>query len=169
MVTNQKQTHKNTHRMKNYLVLALLAFSLAASAQKSNAAQAIYDKLEEEENVMTLSFNKKMLESIDTDIEWGDQIKYLKGDLHKVKLMLIQDSDEAAKLVSYVYKQLGKLGYKRTEIRDEDEPNDDEQLWVFTNKKGRNFTEAHFLIEDEDGSGILMSVFGDFTLTDEKN
>lgn len=155
--------------MKNYVVLALLAFSLAASAQKSNAAQAIYDKLEEEENVMTLSFNKKMLESIDTDIEWGDQIKYLKGDLHKVKLMLIQESDETNKLVSYVYKQLDKLGYKRTEIHDEDEPNDDEQLWVFTNKKGRNFSEAHFLIEDEDGSGIFMSVFGDFTLTDEKN
>lgn len=155
--------------MKNYLLLALLAVSLAANAQQSNAAQAIYDELEDEENVMTLSFNKKMLESIDTDIEWGDQIKYLKGDLHKVKLMLIEDGEDAAKIVRYVYKQLDKMGYKRTEIKDDDEPNDDERLWVYTNRKGQDFTEAHFLIEDEDGSGIFMSVFGDFTLTDEKN
>ncbi len=169
MVTKQKQTRKNKNTMKNYLILALLAVSLAANAQKSNAAQAIYDKLEEEENVMTLSFNKKMLESIDTDIEWGDQIKYLKGDLYKVKLMLIEDGENAAKLVRYVYRQLDKLGYKRTEIKDDDHLDDDERLWVYTNRKGQEFTEAHFLIEDEDGSGIFMSVFGDFTLTDEKN
>jgi hypothetical protein len=169
MVTKQKQTRKNKHTMKNYLILALLAVSLAANAQKSNAVQAIYDRLEEEENVMTLSFSKKMIEDIDTDIEWGDQIKYLKGDLHKVKLMLIEDGENATKLVKYVYKQLDKLGYKRTEIKDDDEPNDDDRLWVFTNRKGKDFTEAHFLIEDEDGSGIFMSVFGEFTLTDEKN
>jgi hypothetical protein len=169
MVTRQKQTHKNKHSMKNYFVLALLAVSLAANAQKSNAAQAIYDVLEEEENVMTLSFTKNMLESIDTDIEWGDQIKYLKGDLNKVKLMLINDDENAEMMVKYIYKQLNKLGYKRTEIKDDDEPKDAEHLWVFTNRKGQEFTEAHFLIEDEDGSGIFMSVFGDFTLTDEKN
>jgi hypothetical protein len=169
MVTKQKQTRKSKNKMKNVFILALLAVSLAANAQKSNAAQAIYDKLEEEENVMTLSFNKKMLESIDTDIEWGDQIKYLKGDLHKVKLMLIEEGTNTTKIVKYIHKELDKLGYKRTEIRDDDEPNDDEHLWVYTNKKGQDFTEAHFLIEEEDGSGILMSVFGAFTLTDEKN
>ncbi len=154
--------------MKKLLFLVLLAGSLAANAQKSNAAQTIYNHLEGEDGVMTLSFNKKMLESIDTDIEWNDQIKYLKGDLHKVKLMLIEDGKKAEDMVDYIYTQLGKLGYKHTEIKDDEGEDDDEQLWVFTDKKGRKFTEAHFLIKDEDGSGIFMSVYGDFTLTDEK-
>ena len=149
--------------------MVFLAGSLAATAQKSNAAQAIYDKLEDEENVLTLSFNKKMLESIDTDIEWGDQIKYLKGDLHKVKLMLIdEDNENAKKIVVYVEKQLGKLGYKLADLPED--ADDGDELMVFTNRNKNKFSEAHFLIKDDDGSGILMSVYGDFTVTesDEK-
>jgi len=153
--------------MKKLFLLAIIsATTLMATAQKSNAADAIYTELEGEENIMTLSFNKKMLESIDTDIEWNDQIKYLKGDVHKVKLMLIEDGKEAGSIVNKIYKRLSKLGYKRMELNEGQKKKD--KVWIFSNKKGKKFSEAHFLIEDEDGSGIFMSVYGDFTVTDEK-
>ena len=67
--------------MKKLLILALVyATTLTAFAQKKNAAQEIYDKLEQEEDVLALSFNKQMLDAIDTDVEWGGSMRYLKGD-----------------------------------------------------------------------------------------
>ena len=82
--------------MKKLVILGLIAASsLTATAQKSNAAQVIYDELEQNDDVFTLSFNKKMIDAIDTDVEWGDELRYLKGDLEKVQIMLIDDGKDA--------------------------------------------------------------------------
>jgi len=155
--------------MKKLATLVLIAVTtFAATAQKENAAQVIYDELEQNDDVFTMSFNKKMLESIDTDVEWGDQMRYLKGDLSKVKLMLIDESKNSSKTASYIKSKLAKLGYKLTDLPEDADDDDKDHIWLYTNKKGRRFTEAHFLIADEDGGAILLSVYGDITVTDEK-
>jgi hypothetical protein len=166
----QKESHKNKHKMKKLLTTALLAATtLAAVAQKSNAAQVIYDDLQGKDNVTTLSLNKQMLDAIDTDFDLNDQTKHLKGDISSVKLMLIDDDANSAKTVTDIRKKLGKLGYREIEIDDDKEsPAGDKEVWVFSNKKGSRFTEAHFVVQDDDGSGVLLSVYGDFVLTDEK-
>lgn len=155
--------------MKKLATLLLLAASsFAVSAQKESAAQIIYDELEQRDDVFSISFNKKMLESIDTDVEWGDQMRYLKGDLMKVKVMLIDESQDAPKTVSYIKTKLHKLGYMLTRLPDDASTDKKDQVWLYTNKKGKHFTEAHFLVADEDGGAILFSVYGDITVTDEK-
>lgn len=155
--------------MKKLVILALItATSLAATAQKSNAAQVIYDELEQNDDVLTLSFNKKMLESIDTDVEWGDEMRYLKGDFEKVKIMIIDDGENSKKMASYIFKKLEKLGYKLTDLPNEDDKDKVEKVSLFTNKKGNHFTEAHFLVRDKDGGAILLSVYGNITVTDKK-
>ncbi len=156
---------------KLVLFAALTAFALTATAQKKNAAQKIYNELEKEDDIMTLSFNKKMLESIDTDVEWGETLRYLKGDLHSIKVMLIDNDSKSQKITKYIYSQLDKMGYKLMKLPEEAEvelENESERVWLFTNKKGKRFTEAHVLIEDKDGSGIFLSVYGDITVTEEK-
>ena len=156
---------------KLILLIAISVTTLAASAQKKNAAQEIYDKLEQEDDVLSLSFNKKMIDAIDSDVEWGSQIKYLKGDLNQVKLLIIDDDSKESKSYSkYIYKRLGSLGYKLTDLpKDaEDDLDDDEDIFLFTNKKNDRFTEAHMLIVDEDGGAIFISIYGDITVTDEK-
>lgn len=155
--------------MKQLLIFTMLtASTLLATAQKSNAADAIYADLENEENVLTLSLNKQMLQGIDTDVEWNEQIKYLQGDIHKVKVMLIGDEAKGKAIVDRIYKRLRKLGYKQIDLNSDNQTEDESNVWVFSNKKGNTFTEAHFLIKDEDGSGVFMSVYGDFTVTDDK-
>lgn len=154
---------------KLFLILTILGTTLAATAQKKNAAQEIYDKLEQEDEVLSLSFNKKMIDAIDSDVEWGDEMRYLQGDLNKVKLMLIEDGDNAAKMAKYIYKKLDQLGYKLTDLpEDAQADDDDEEVFLFTNKKGNRFTEAHLLIMEEDGGTIFLSVYGDITISQEK-
>lgn len=156
--------------MKKLLILAFVfATALTAFAQKKNAAQEIYDKLEQEEDVLALSFNKQMLDAIDTDVEWGGSMRYLKGDLNKVKLMIIGEDEKSPSLSKYIYKKLDDLGYKLTDLPEEaDDKDGDEEIYMFTNRRGNRFTEAHILIVDEDGSAIFLSVYGDITVTDEK-
>jgi hypothetical protein len=155
--------------MKKLVILGLIAASsLTATAQKSNAAQVIYDELEQNDDVFTLSFNKKMIDAIDTDVEWGDELRYLKGDLEKVQIMLIDDGKDANKMSKYIYNKLDKLGYKLADLPKDGKKGEHENVWLFTNKKGKKFTEAHFLIQDTDGGAILLSVYGDITVTDEK-
>ena len=152
--------------MKTLLTTALLmATMLAAVAQKSNAAQAIYDDLQGHENVTSLSLNKTMLDAIDTDFDLNDQTKHIKGDINSVKLLLVDDDIESPKTMSQIRKKLGKLGYKEVDI-DEKSEKANNHVWLFSNKKGSRFTEAHFVVQDEDGSGVLLSVYGDFSLTD---
>ena len=81
--------------------------------------------------------------------------------------MLIEDDKNSAKIGKYIYNKLDKLGYKLTDLPD-DEKDDDEKVYLFTNKKGDRFTEAHILIVDEDGGAIFLSIYGDITVTDEK-
>lgn len=150
-------------------MLTLVGTTLAATAQKKNAAQEIYDKLEEESHVLSLSFNKKMIDAIDSDVEWGDEMRYLQGDLNKVKLMLIEDGDDAPKMAKYIYKKLDQLGYKLTDLpEDAETDNEDKNVFLFTNKKGNRFTEAHLLIMEEDGGTIFLSVYGDIAVSQEK-
>lgn len=165
----KRSPHKNTkkHKMKTLMLSLILATTtLFVAAQKSNAADVIYQELEDEENIFTLSLNKQMLQNIDTDLEWNDQIKYLKGDVKKVKVMLIGNEHQDKTLMKRIYKRLTKLGYKQIDLSDDTSEDDSTRVWIFSNKKGDTFTEAHFVIEDEDGSGIFMSVYGDFKLTD---
>ena len=154
---------------KLFLILTIVGTTLAATAQKKNAAQEIYDKLEQEDEVLSLSFNKKMIDAIDSDVEWGDEMRYLQGDLNKVKLMIIEDGDDASKMAKYIYKKLDQLGYKLTDLpEDGQKDDDDEEVFLFTNKKGNRFSEAHILIIGEDGGTIFLSVYGDITVSEEK-
>lgn len=154
---------------KLFLILSIVGTTLTATAQKKNAAQEIYDKLEQEDDVLTLSFNKKMIDAIDSDVEWGEEMRYLNGDLDKVKLMIIEEGN-ASKIAKYIFNKLDDLGYKLTDLpKDiEDERDDDDEVFLFTNKKGSRFSEAHILVVDEEGGAIFLSVYGDINVSEQK-
>jgi len=168
--TKKKNHIKTKTKMKKLLTTALLAATtLAAVAQKSNAAQVIYDDLQGNNNVTTLSLNKQMLDAIDTDFDLNDQTKHLKGDISSIKVLLVDDDASAAKTITDIRKKLGKLGYREIDLDDDAEPAaSGKQVWAYSNKKGTRFTEAHFVVQDGAGAGVLLSIYGDFLLTEIK-
>lgn len=158
---------KYTQKMKKLTVmLVLVATTLAATAQKKNAGLHYFTDLEQQEDVFTLSLSKKVLQSIDTDVEWGKTMKYVQGTINNIKIMLI-DAD-TQKMTQKIAKNLTKLGYKKTPLENNNEASNNENLFVFTNKKGKKLTEAYFVLEKETGGGIFLSLLGDFTIIDQK-
>ncbi len=156
--------------MKKLLTTALLAATTwAAVAQKSNAAQVIYDDLQGNANVTALSLSKQMLDAIDSDFDLNDQTKHLKGDISSIKVLLVNDDASVAKTIADIRKKLGKLGYREIDLDDDAEPAaGGKQVWAYSNKKSSRFTEAHFVVQDGAGAGVLLSIYGDFVLTEIK-
>lgn len=151
---------------KLFMLSALAATTFLARAQNNKAAEAIYDELEEQSGIFIMSFSKSMLDDIDADIEWNDQVKNLEGEISKIKLMLLGEDAKPSATLSKVKARLSKMGYKSTKLSDAES---DDKVWVYTNRKGNHFTEAHFVIFGDDGGGFFVSVYGDFTLTKEKD
>ncbi len=150
------------------MIIVTVVLSHGVNAQKQDAATALYQEFEQYDDVFSLSFNKKMLESLDTEVEWGEWMRYVQGDLHRVKMMVIDESTHKKNLAKYIKNELKKMGYKLAELPDNGEHQSEDEIFLFSNKRGKKLSEAHILVKPEEGSIILFSIYGDLTITDQK-
>jgi len=68
----------------NLIAVLVITGILTATAQKSNAIQKVYDKYENEDNVFAMSLSKDLENALDTEFEWGEEMKNLEGDITKM-------------------------------------------------------------------------------------
>ena len=150
-----------------FITLVFLAGTLAATAQKSNAIQKVYDTFEDQEDVWALSFSKNMEDVLDADMEWGDQMKYIEGDVTKVSTMIISENANSKKTLRKMKDMIENLGYHQIEIPEDEEELEDSEVFIYARGKKGRYDEIHMLIIDnDDNSGVLISTFGDITVTD---
>lgn len=146
----------------NLIGILIITGILTATAQKSNAIQKVYDTYENEDNVMALSLSKNLEDALDTDFDWGDELKNVEGDITKMSTLIISESDDSRKMLSDIKKMIKKLGYSTLDLPDEN--NGEEQIFLFTRGKKGKYSEIHVLLINEDSGGLLVSMFGDFTV-----
>ena len=151
--------------MKLKMISFLIILGIvAATAQSKNAIQKVYDKYEDSENVLSFSFSKDLKDVLDGDFDWGDDLKNIEGDLSKMSTLIVSESKDSRKMLKDIEKMIRKLGYTSTKVKDDE--NESEEGLIFTRGKKGHYSEIHMLITDDDGSGVLVSAFGDFTVTD---
>lgn len=150
----------------NLIAVLVITGILTATAQKSNAIQKVYDKYENEDNVFALSLSKNLEDALDTEFEWGDELKNLEGDITKMSTLIVSESGESSKMLNSMKKMIKNLGYSTLDLPDEDSISDEEKTYLFTRGSKGRYSEVHLLVIDEDGSGVLVSMFGDFTVRD---
>ena len=68
----------------NLIAVLVITGILTATAQRSNAIQKVYDKYENEDNVFAMSLSKDLENALDTEFEWGEEMKNLEGDITKM-------------------------------------------------------------------------------------
>ena len=150
----------------NLIAILVLTGILTATAQKSNAIQKVYDKYENEDNVFALSLSKNLENALDTEFEWGDELKNLEGDITKMSTLIVSESVESNKMLSNMKKMIKNLGYSPMDMPDDESDSEAEKTYLFTRGSNGKYSEVHLLIIEEDGSGVLVSMFGDFTVRD---
>ena len=150
----------------NLIAILVITGILTATAQKSNAIQKVYDKYENEDNVFALSLSKNLTDALDTEFEWGEQMKNVEGDITKMSTLIVSESEDNPHMLSNMKKMIKKLGYTTLDLPDEDTKSDEEKTFLFTRGSKGKYSEVHLLVIDDDDSGVLVSMFGDFTVRD---
>ena len=153
-----------------FLTIAFLIGTFTATALKSNAIQKVYDTFEDSDEIMALSFSKQMTDFLDADAEWGDEMKYIQGDVNKVSTLIVSENSDSRKNLSKIKNMIEDLGYRQIELPEEEKDEfDDSEVYIYAKGKKGRYDEIHMLVmDDDDDSGVLVSIFGDITITDEK-
>lgn len=140
--------------MKKILIIGLSLIAFVAEAQIKTSA--FINELEELEHINSFSFSKMMLDAIDitTEDEHGNS-KRITGDLHKVSFIHSDGGQETSKeFHSKTSKFLKQRRFNQIDL-DEDENN----VYVYVDRRGKNITEVHIHIKNNEG-GSLISIFG---------
>ena len=149
--------------MKKYLLhLVLILFTTGAFGQTKGLADELYEEYEPKPYVAGFSFGGSLLSVLPLDIDFanGEFERTLNGEVKRVQWLRISDERYIKEVTSEWEKFLNKGRYKKVAIEDDD----GQDHYLFIRGSRTRFDEAHFLIR-EDSSTILLTFYGDFTLT----
>ncbi len=149
------------------LFIILLAFSASFSiqAQDETKFKEVFGKYAARDDAFSLSLNKKMLDAIDMDFDFKDQIKHISGDILQIKFIVFGEEEEGAKLIQSFSKEVYALGFKRIPFDIEDT-----ELQVFKmygNKEGDYFKNIHLFVLDKNFRAYFISINGKLKIKNE--
>lgn len=141
-------------KVKITLLLLFITVATFAKDQKSKA-DAIYSELKQFENVFSMSLSKEMIDFFDLDIDLNGKEKWIKGDFHEGKMLVVNEKMESKKVV----KKFTEKGYKIVDIEDEEVNEEGGEVYLLIDKRGDIVEEAHFVVVNEEKL-VLLSIYG---------
>lgn len=146
----------------SYIFLVVFGFSSLIALNQGDVDK-IYNKYQNEQGVISMSFSKDLLNSINLDFDWNEQLMCAKGDFERAKMMVFSQEGLDSNRMSNVASDFRSLGYKHVEIKE----NGKSQGHLFIEKRGKRIKEAHF-VSGGKSEGIVISFYGDVEVTDKK-
>lgn len=146
----------------SYIFLVVFGFSSLIALNQGDVDK-IYNKYQNKQGVISMSFSKEMLNSIDLDFDWNEQFMVAKGDFERANMMVFSQESSDANRMANVASDFKTLGYKHVEIKE----NGESEGHLFIEKRGKRIKEAHF-VSGGKSEGIVIFFYGDVELTDKK-
>lgn len=138
-----------------FSLLAILISIASLAADQKSKADAIYSELKQFDNVLSMSLSKEMIDFFDLDIDLNGKEKWIKGDFHEGKMLIINEKIESSKVV----KKFTNQGYKLVDLEDEEVNEDGGEVYLLIDRKDKIVEEAHFVVANDDKL-ILLSICG---------
>ncbi len=161
--------------MKKTVLFVLIYISGISLFAQSSPSDKLFEKMALKDGVTMLSFSKKMLDAVnlnfDDDEATGEH--NVTGDLNRVKLIIYSAPEENHYMDfrDEALNYLPKSKYDLVDPKEYDDDDDDDNVDILVLRSGRKIKECHIIIgdnDDDDGSGLLISFFGDFKVEDLK-
>ncbi len=147
------------------LIICTVFLSLSVFAG-NDKVDAIYSKIKGESDAFSISLSKDMIDFFDLDIDVNGKDKLITGDFSKGKMMVLSQSGSGEKAMSLFLKE----GYDLIDFEEEYESesgDNDGEVYLLVKRNGKTIKEAHFIVA-EDEKLILLSIFGDMQVSDQK-
>ncbi|NPA37205.1 MAG: DUF4252 domain-containing protein [Chlorobi bacterium] len=150
------------------LIIAAIFVSTVSVLAQDSPSDKLFSSLDGKDGITILSFSKQMLDFVNMDIDNSN----ITGELDKIKI-LIYNSPDTQTSFNLRKTALSALSGKYKKIKPDDidkEADDDVDIMIL--KKGKKIKECHIIIENNDepeGSGLMVSFYGNFDVKDLKN
>ncbi len=145
--------------MKTTLLFIAGLFFMSLAYSQNGASDKIYDFLKEQEDVSLLTFSKDIIDMVDMNIGEDEEGKKVTGPLKEIRVAIckqINSKETGLKIEGF----LKKAPFHEVDMEDED--ND---LRVYIQRKGRIVNDCHVIIPGTDKL-ILVSFYGEFKIED---
>ena len=152
--------------MKKIIVSILSIITcFSIQAQDESKFNEVFGKYSTRDDAFSLSLNKKMLDALDMDFDFEDQIKNINGDILQIKFIVFGEEEEGSKLIQSFSKEVYALGFKRIPFDFKDT---DLQIFkMYGNKEGEYFKNIHLFVLDKNNRAYFISVNGKLKIKNE--
>ena len=156
--------------MKSIVLFLLLGMSLNLAAGGGSKSDAIYQQFDGQEGVTALRFSKSMIDAVDLDLEWKEQMKFVQGDLSQIRLLVLSDDRKTDGSIKKIIRSFKKAGYEEVVMENEDKDGDvdEDDVLMMVKRKGNKVSEVHFISFGTDNIQGVFSIYGDLKVSDDK-
>jgi len=147
--------------MKQIFATALAALMWGAAFAQKNSDK-LYHTIADEDGVLAFTLNKEKLAAIDTDFNLNGTASHVTGDFQKARIVITTNPNPKVNSPILV-SELKKLGFNEVDLED-----DSNTVKLFTNAKGKKFTEVHLISTTQDGSCVWLCISGDMYINKQQ-
>ncbi len=136
-------------------------FTMIAIAGNEGESDKIHNELNAKNDCFSMSLSKEMIDAFDIDLDLNGKQKWVKGDFHKGRFLVISDLKKA----SDIKRSFLKEGYEEINLEDEIDnfESSNEEKYLVISKIGKVVKEAHFIVSTDE-STVLLSIYGNMNV-----
>ncbi len=155
--------------MKNQLLI-LLALALGcishAGAQNQEKVDNLYRKYSSGDGVFAMSLNHDMLDAIDLDFDWQDQMKNVSGDIHHLKFIAFSEESSPLVKIKTLSSEISRTGIKTIPLPADADVDDLQDIKIYGERTGGYYENVYMLLVTDDGrNGIFLAINGKMKIT----
>jgi hypothetical protein len=142
--------------------LAILATSGGAMAQNKTELNEAFGHFANRKDAFSLTLNKKMMDAVDLDFDWKEEVKHVSGDIHQLKFIVFSEEDSGMMIAKKFSSEITKAGYPKInlDLEDEEIDTDIKYFKIFGKKINGAYEDVHVLTVDSHNRAYFFSING---------
>ncbi len=149
---------KKLIEMKKITSLILTTALSMTIAVAGEGYEKLYSKLKANHTeTFSMSLSKNMIDFFDMDLDFNGKEKLITGDFLEGKMIVFKDVVSTKNILTIFESE----NYVRIEDKEDTIKTDDGEAYLYIKRNGKDVSEAHFILVNDEGKVTILSVLGD--------
>ena len=141
-------------KITSLLLISALSIGIALAGEGN---ENLYTKLKANHTEsFSMSLSKDMIDFFDMDLDFNGKEKLITGDFHEGRLLVLKDVQSTTSITSVFNSEK----YELIEDKEEKMNSDNGEVYLYIKRNGKNVSEAHFVVMNDEGKVTVLSVIG---------
>ncbi len=149
-------------KLTSLIIISALSMTIAMAGEGN---ETLYAKLKANHTEsFSMSLSKSMIDFFDMDIDFNGKEKLITGDFYEGKIVMFENVKSIQSIINI-------FDSEKYEIIEDEESKlkaDIGEVFLYVKRNGKNISEAHFVIVNDEGKVTVLSVLGDIKIKNKK-